>query len=83
MAEKGRSTAVWGATKIIKQDSLTGSPLVGGPCRGLLVGTAGTATVVDANGNTCTDIPLQVGYNPIQLQQITALTTAANVWALW
>lgn len=83
MAHKGRSTDVSGAARIIKQDALTGAPLVGGTCRALCVGTAGTATFIDADGNICTDYPLQVGYNPIQVQQITTLTTAANVWALW
>jgi len=69
--------------KIVKQDSGVGSDIVGGVCRGLLVGTAGTATIVDADGNTCTDIPLQAGYNPIQVRKITSLGTASNIWALW
>lgn len=83
MAAKGISSAVYGARKIIKQDSLTGSALVGGVCRALQVGTAGTATFIDADGNTCTNYPLTAGYNPIQIQQITSLGTASDVWALW
>lgn len=51
--------------------------------RGLLVGAGGTATVVDADGNTCTNIPLQTGYNPLQIQKLTALGTATDVWALY
>lgn len=51
-------------------------------CRSLLVGTAGTATVIDADGNTATDIPLQAGYNPIRVTKVT-FGTAADVWALY
>lgn len=79
----GHSTGTWSASKIIGPLSAGASVLVGGTCRALLVGTAGTATVLDADGNTCTDIPLQAGYNPIQIQKLTALGTAANVWALY
>jgi hypothetical protein len=52
-------------------------------CRALNVGTAGTATMRSAKGNTLTDYPLQAGYNPIQIDKLTALGTAANVWALY
>jgi hypothetical protein len=83
MSSKGRNSAVYSAFKLIKQDSLTGSPIVGGTCRGLLVGTAGTATFIDGDGNTCTNAPLQAGYNPVQIQQITSLGTASDVWAYW
>ncbi|KRQ99259.1 hypothetical protein [Bradyrhizobium valentinum] len=51
-------------------------------CRALLVGTAGTATIVDADGDTATDYPLQQGYNPIRATKVT-LGTANNVWALY
>lgn len=57
--------------------------LPGGACRALLVGTAGTATIVDSSGSTCTDIPLQVGYNPIQTLQVRTGGTADNIWALY
>jgi hypothetical protein len=57
-------------------------PFAGGTCRALLVGTAGTATVIDAEGNTSTNIPLQVGYNPIRVSKVT-YGTAADVWALY
>lgn len=52
------------------------------PCRGLLVGTAGTATVIDASGATRTAIPLQAGYNPIRVKQVLNAGTAADIWAL-
>lgn len=51
-------------------------------CRGLLVGTAGTATVVDASGATRTSIPLQAGFNPIRVKQVKNAGTAADIWAL-
>jgi len=76
----GYSTGTWSAKKIVALSAgATTIPVT----RALLVGTAGTATVVDADGNTATDIPLQAGYNPLQIQKLTALGTAANVWALY
>ena len=68
------------ATKIAAVTS--GTPFAAGTCRSQLVGTAGTATVIDAEGNTSTNIPLQVGYNPIRVSQVT-FGTAADVWALY
>jgi len=54
-----------------------------GVCRALLVGTAGTANLVDALGNTCTNVPLQVGYNPIMIKRLSTGGTAADIWALY
>lgn len=54
-----------------------------GACRSLLVGTAGTANLMDNNGNICADVPLQAGYNPIRCQQVRLGGTAANIWALY
>ena len=51
--------------------------------RALWVGTAGTATMVDENGNTLTNFPLLAGLNPIRITKLTALGTAADVWALY
>ena len=52
--------------------------------RGLLVGTAGAATLIDATGAECEGVPLQAGYNPISVQRINATDTAAdNIWALF
>jgi len=68
------------ATKIVQV--VSGSDFADGPCRALLVGTAGTATVVDAEGNTATNIPLQTGYNPIRVSKVT-FGGAADVWALF
>ncbi len=52
------------------------------PCNGLLVGTAGTATVVTAAGNTRTSIPLQAGFNPIRVKQVTNTGGASDIWAV-
>lgn len=76
----GKHTGTWSASKAV---ALSAGATTIPTTRGLLVGTGGTATVMDAEGNTCTDIPLQTGYNPLQIQKLTALGTAANVWALY
>lgn len=51
--------------------------------RALLVGTAGTATIIDASGQTCTSVPLQAGYNPISVQRVLDTGTASDIWALY
>ena len=53
-----------------------------GPTRGICVGTAGTATLVDAEGNVPVDFPLKEGDHPYRITKIT-LGTAADVWGLW
>lgn len=59
------------------------SDLAGGICRGLLVGTAGTANLQDAGGTTRTNVPLQAGYNPIMCKQVRTGGTASDIWALY
>jgi len=55
-----------------------------GMCRGLLVGTAGVATIIDAGGNQATLVPLQVGYNWVAVRRVFATgLVAANIWALY
>ena len=54
-----------------------------GVCRGLLVGTAGAANLVDASGAERTGVPLQQGFNPIGVARLKTGGTAANVWALY
>ena len=58
-------------------------PLPGGTCRSLLVGTEGTANIVDGQGEARSNVPLQKGYNPIVCQQVRLGGTAANIWALY
>jgi len=57
--------------------------LPSGRCLGLLVGTAGTANLMDAAGNILTSVPLQAGYNPISVRQVRLGGTAADIWALY
>lgn len=57
--------------------------LPGGVCRGLLVGTAGLANLMDVDGNVRTGIPLQQGYNPLVVRQVRTGTAASNIWALY
>ena len=52
-------------------------------CRGLLVGTAGTANITMLDGNVCTDVPLQAGYNPIAVRHVNTGGTATDIWALY
>jgi len=54
-----------------------------GACRALLVGTAGTANISDGDGNVLTNVPLQVGYNPIIITNLAAGGTATDIWALY
>jgi hypothetical protein len=59
------------------------SDLPNGICRALLVGTPGTCNLMDAEGNTHADVPLQLGYNPISVKQIRTGGLASNIWALY
>jgi hypothetical protein len=54
-----------------------------GPCRALLVGVGGTANIMDARGKILTNVPLQLGYNPIAVRQVRLGGTASNIWALY
>lgn len=54
-----------------------------GQCRSLLVGTAGTANLMDASGAIRTNVPLQQGYNPIEVRQVRTGGTASDIWALY
>jgi hypothetical protein len=51
--------------------------------RGLLVGTPGTANLIDDQNVTYSNVPLQLGYNPIDgIVQVAAGGTADNIWPL-
>ena len=55
-----------------------------GVCKALLVGTAGAADFVDADGQLQSAVPLQLGYNPIGVMRIHATNlTAGNIWAVY
>ena len=53
------------------------------PCYGLLCGTAGTVNLMDREGTIRTNVPLQVGYNPLAVRQVRTGGTAADIWALY
>jgi hypothetical protein len=59
------------------------SPLPGGPCRFLLVGTAGTANLIDYEGTTRNNVPLQAGYNILSVSHVLTGGTASDVWACY
>lgn len=54
-----------------------------GRCRGLLVGTPGTLNIMDASGAIRTNVPIQQGYNPIEVLQVRTGGTATDIWALY
>jgi hypothetical protein len=57
--------------------------LPGGTCRALLVGTGGTANVIDAAGNDLASVPLQTGYNPVRIARVKTGGTADDIWAIY
>lgn len=57
--------------------------LTDGICRGLLVGTAGTANLQDVRGTNRANVPLQQGYNPLRCKQVRTGGTASDIWALY
>ena len=59
------------------------SNLPSGVTKALLVGTAGTANLMDEDGNTVTNVPLQAGYNPLRVSQVRTGGTASDIWALY
>ncbi|MEH2525883.1 MULTISPECIES: hypothetical protein [unclassified Bradyrhizobium] len=51
-------------------------------CRALLVGVAGTATLINEDGSTASNVPLQAGYNPLSVSRVT-FGSCDDVWALY
>lgn len=72
------SSGLW--VKVTKSDT---ADLPDGVCRGLLVGTAGTANLDDLRGNARTSVPLQQGYNPLRVRRVRTGGTADDIWALY
>lgn len=54
-----------------------------GKCRALLVGTAGTLNLTQIDGTERDNVPVQAGYNPLQVLRVRTGGTAENVWALY
>lgn len=71
------------ASKLVPVTKSDDTDLPNGTCRALLVGTGGTATLLDATGTERVDVPLQQGFNPIGVQRIKLGGTADNIWALY
>lgn len=71
------------ASKVVPVTPADDTDLPDGICRALLVGTAGTANIVDASGAERIGVPLQQGVNPIGVRRVKTGGTAANIWALY
>lgn len=71
------------AAQILPVTKSDTNDLPNGTCRALLVGTPGTANLVDASGNVANSVPLQPGFNPIGVRRLMTGGTADNVWALY
>jgi len=67
--------------KPVTKDDLT--DLTDGTCRALLVGSGGTANLVDAGGNDLTGVPLQTGFNPMRVSRVKTGGTASDIWAIY
>lgn len=78
----GRSTDIAPGRKLVAVTKAD-ADLPGGTCRALLVGTAGTGNIQDAEGTTHASVPLQQGYNPIQCKQVRTSGTASDIWAIY
>ena len=57
--------------------------LPNGDCRGLLVGVAGTANLLEPDGWVRDGVPLQAGFNPLRARQVRPGGSAQNIWALY
>jgi hypothetical protein len=65
---------------VVKSDTVD---FVEGPCKTLLVGTAGTANLVEADGTVRANVPLQAGYNPLSAKRVNTGGTASDIWAIY
>lgn len=66
--------------------TLSDDPLAGGPCRAILVGTAGNLNITTLAGEERDDVPVQAGIIPIQCTHIrdgASATAATNIWAIY
>jgi len=59
------------------------SDLPEGICRALLVGVAGTLTLVTPDGREVVDVPVAQGYNPLFVRRVKLGGTATNIVALY
>lgn len=76
----GLSSPARAVRPVTKDD---GADLPDGTCRALLVGSGGTANLVDAAGNDLSGVPLQTGYNPVRVARFKTGGTATDIWAIY
>lgn len=67
--------------KPVTKDDL--NDLADGTCRALLVGSGGSANLVDAGGNDLVAVPLQTGFNPVRISRVKTGGTASDIWAIY
>jgi len=65
---------------VTKSDS---TDLPDGTCRAILVGSGGTANIIDASGNDLAGVPLQTGFNPVRVSRVKTGGTATDIWAIY
>lgn len=82
MAGTGLSESISAGSRF-EPVTLADADLPSGVCRFLLVGTAGAANLMQADGTIRTGVPLMAGYNPIQVRQVRTGTAASNIWAVY
>jgi hypothetical protein len=71
------------ASKLVPVMPDDNNDLPEGICRALLVGSSGTANIVDASGSGREGVPLQQGFNPIGVRRVKTGGTATDLWALY
>lgn len=54
-----------------------------GPARALLIGSGGLTNGFDATSTFFNDAPLQTGWNPMGVREISSGTAAADIWAVY
>jgi hypothetical protein len=62
------------------------TPLPGGPCRALLIGSAGNINLTTTSGNERDDVPVPAGVVQIQCTHVrtgAAAVAASNIWAMY
>lgn len=72
------------STRIVSVTPDDDNDLPNGRCRALLVGTGGSADIIDGEENSVSGVPLQTGYNPISVRRVKLTNlTASTIFALY
>ncbi len=83
MDDSGADFKVDAATDVVPVTKDDDNDLPDGPCRGLLIGTGGTANLTMLDGTERDEVPLQTGYNLIVCRAVRAGGDADDIWALY